>query len=228
MPTAGKIFLYQEVLELAQIQERLEDLSEEIEYALDGETFNLVTDISHLSLTEKELSGLYSADGVEAKMHRSGPQYVTYTRESPFYFFEEEERSYVLIMAPKRIANGIANKLSLILHDAVGAIAVPKLNPRKLREFCEGSEAIKVLLFEEMDIPNLEKATMYGTNIVQMDLYNRFVDSGQYRYSVSKLKPEKDAHTIGIVRDGSVCIFTEIDSHEYVQFIKNEIVPMIL
>ena len=141
-------------------------------------------------------------------------------------FFEQDERKYVLIIAPKVTANNVANKLSLILHDEVGAVTVPKLNPVKLREFCEAGMAIKVLLFDEMDIPNMEKATLYGTNITQVNLYGKFVDSGQYRYSVTKLS--EDGYTVGIVRDGSICIFNTVDQEGFVAFVKEQIVPLVI
>lgn len=228
MPTAGKVFVYRENLPLVEIHDLLKGYRETVEYDTGEETMTLIKDITELNYSEKELSGLYSSDAVETKYHRSGSKSITYTRESKFYFFEQEGRNYVLVMAPKHMANVIANSLSLILHGVVGSIIVSRMNPRLLREFCEGSEAIKVLLFEDLDIPNLEKATMYGFNIVQMDLYNKFVDSGLYRYSVSKLTQRQNNHTVGIVRDGSICIFTSIEAAEYVDFIKDEIVPMIL
>lgn len=226
MPTAGKIFLYVETMPRDDIYDALNGWREELEYD-DGEfTTSLINDIEGLEIYKDEVRGVYRSDGIETKIHRTGAKTIPYTVESRFLFFEQDDRRYVLVMAPKRTANNIANRLSLILHNEVGAVTVPKLNPQKLREFCEASMAIKVLLFEEMDIPNMEKATLYGTNITQVNLYGQFVDSGQYRYSVTKLS--EDGHTVGIVRDGSVCIFNTIESSDYIDFIKDKIIPLIL
>lgn len=226
MPTAGKLFLYVEDLSFEMIKDALEDWSETTEYN-DGliET-ELITDITNAHLSDDEVTGILRADGVDTKSHRTGMKAIPYTASSQFMFFEQDGRKYVLIIAPKVTANNVANKLSMILHDEVGAVTVPKLNPLKLREFCEAGMAIKVLLFDEMDIPNMEKATLYGTNITQVNLYGKFVDSGQYRYSVTKLS--KDGYTVGIVRDGSVCIFNTIEREDFIAFVKENIVPLVL
>lgn len=229
MPTAGKLFLYVEDLSLEKIHEALDGWSESLEYDDENLQTTLITDIVNLSDVDEDstdLSGVIRGDGVEMMHHRTGPRHVAYTTSTRFQFFSQDGRNYVILMAAKQTANNVANKLSLILHDEVAAITVPKLNPRKLREFCEGSEAIKVLLFDDMDIPNMEKATLYGPNITQVNLYGQFVDSGQYRYSVSKLK---DGYTVGIVADASVCIFNTLDTtQDYIDFVKANIVPMVI
>jgi hypothetical protein len=40
------------------------------------------------------------------------------------------------------------------------------------------------------------------------------------------MKSKKFGHTVGLVRDGSVTIFNSIDQGQYLQYLKEEIVPM--
>lgn len=227
MPTAGKLFIYREDLNITEIGENLNEFREEELYDFEDFQTTLIKDIAKVRVFEdRELTGAYRYDLVDTREHRGQTKYTPYTTRAFFTIWEQEETTWLLVLAAKKVANKVANELSLILHGAMGTFVEPRLNPEKLRDFCVQSEAIKVLLFDDLVIPNMDKATLYGLNVVQTDLYSQFVNEGLFRYSVTKLG--QDDHTIGIVRDGSVCIFNRVDTDQYIEFIKERILPLIL
>jgi hypothetical protein len=229
MPTSGKIFLYREKMKLADIKAALEGYRVVEEYdAADG-TIPLVKDVYNLILTEDELYGTYAFDAIRSDDFRGHYKETPYTTYAPFYFFMHEERPYCLILASKSIANNIANELSTIVAGESGVVAVPVLDIPKITKFYQGGQTTKVLLMDNMTTPNMSKMTMYGGeggNIVQTDLYGRYVDNGDPWYVV--FKERKTGATVGLVRDGTLVIFSEVDEGAYLNFIKDNIIPLVL
>lgn len=226
MPTSGKVFVYRETKTLEEIKVALEGYEEEIDYEDPDLDVTLKSNITRLEL-DQDLVGLYQTDSVDHKIFRGRESIQPYTTEAPFLITEYEGKLYLIVLIRKAIANKVANTISLILHEELGAMTEPRINPERLREFCEKSEAIKVLLFDEIDIPNLDKTTLYGLNVVQTDMYGKFVDSGLFRYTVMKMSTA-EAFTVGLVRDGTVVIFTSVDSSQFIEFIKDKILPLII
>lgn len=221
MPTAGKVFFYRESLSFEQMYEKLNGY----EYSEHDADFDLIKDITELKLSEKTLSGLYRYDSLVAQRHRSGLQIFPKTTDGPFLFMKEEDTTFLIIIAKKVVANNVANALSKILHGEVGAITESVVTPRAITDFYKKGEATKILLLDKILIPNMNKLTLYGENVVQTDLYGEYVNEGEPWYVVAKTM---EGLTIGLVGDGSVTVFNLIDGHTFVNFIKDDIFPLIL
>ena len=168
MPTSGKLFLHNEALSLNDMKTALTDFKKVEKF---DDQITLTTDIWNLAVGENFLEGLYSFDNVVYHTHRGKIQATPYTTEAPFRFMEEKGRDYLLVMAPKKTADKIAEKLNDLVHGEIGFVREPVLNINKLRAFYESGEGTKVLLFDEIDIPNMNKLTLYGDDVVQTDLY---------------------------------------------------------
>lgn len=225
MPTAGKLFLYRESLTLPQIHDALEGWEETwVEDPLLDTTLrrNITLDDVH----SDTLNGIFIEDGLQKNAFRGVMQAMPYTIESGFSFFLVDGAPYCVILAKKGIANNVANRLSLILHDERGAITLPVLNISAFMELYEAGEGTKIALFDNMDIPNMNKGTLYGTNVIQTDMYGRFVNSGDPWYIV--FKDKLTDYTVGLVRDGTVCIFSTVDSLGFLDYVKSDIVPLVL
>lgn len=225
MPTAGKLFLYRESLTLQQIHDALEGWEEtwSEDPMLD---LTLRRNVEDLDLYETSLSGIFSEDGLRRDTFRGVVQAMPYTTESVFTFFLVDDAPYCAILAKKGIANNVANRLSVILHDELGAITLPVLNIMKLKQLYATGEATKILLVDDLEIPNMNKATLYGDNVIQTDWYGRFVNVGTPWYVVFKDKSK--GYTVGLVRDGTVCIFSTVDTLGFLDYMKSDIIPLVL
>jgi len=227
MPTAGKIFYYLDPKTIEEIHETLRgftvnDTVEEGEISLD-----LKTDIGALGLLEDgDLQGVWKQDEIISLTHRGQLTYHLITKEFPFVFTLKDEQPYLIVLGKKQLANTVANKLSETIWGEIGHIIEPRMNPKALRGYYEGSDGTKILLFENLDTPNLDKWTGYGEDVVQTDLYGKYVNVGSVRWVV--MKSLKKGYTVGISSDCGVTLFNRVDTINYVEYIKDEIIPLTL
>lgn len=226
MPKAGKIFIYREELSIEEISEQLEGWREEEHVQFNGDAYDLLNDIQNLYLNEGELAGLYQYDYVISPTYRGTTQHIPVTDEASFIFTEHEHKTFLLVMAKKSVANSVANKISFILHDELGTIVEAMIHPSVLTGFYQGADGTKILLFDNIEVPNMDKATLYGDNVVQTSFHGDFVSVGDPWYIVAKTK--KRGYTVGLVRDGSVVVFSAVDESGFVEYVKDEIIPLVL
>ncbi len=226
MPKSGKVFIYRGPLEVKEIKDYIEGWSQTEHLQFEERiTYDLLADIQNLYLSE-DLTGLYQYDYVITPVHRGVVQYIPVTESAPFAFTEQEDQIFLIIMAKKSVANSVANKISIILHGEMGTVVESMINPRVLEGFYKNSDGTKILLFDNIEVPNVDKATLYGENVVQTNFYGEFTAVGDPWYIVAKTK--KTGYTVGLVRDGSVVVFSAVDSSQFVDYIKDEIIPLIL
>ncbi len=225
MPTAGKVFVSTQYLPLAEISAGLEGFREEEQY-IEGEVeLGLVTEVANISVTENILTGLYSYDYVVHNYHRGKILPSPATKEVLFAFTEHEGRTYLTVVDKKAVANRLANRLSEIAFGEMGVIVEARILPETLKEFhLENPESTKVIFFENMDIPNINKLSLYGPDIVGTSLFEEYGARGDPWYILTRSK--KYGHTVGVVRDGSVTLFNSVDQGQYLQYIKEEIISM--
>ena len=225
MPTAGKVFVSTQYLPLAEISAGLEGFREEAQYTEGEVELGLVTEVANVSVTEDILTGLYSYDYVVHNYHRGKILPSPVTKEVLFAFTEHEGRTYLTVVDKKAIANRLANRLSEIAFGEMGVIVEARILPETLKEFhLENPESTKVIFFENMDIPNINKLSLYGPDIVGTSLFEEYGARGDPWYILTRSK--KYGHTVGVVRDGSVTLFNSVDQGQYLQYVKEEIIPM--
>lgn len=225
MPTAGKVFVSTEHKPLADISVGLEGFRKEEEYKEGDVELKLVTELANVSINEDIMTGLYSYDYVVHNYHRGKILPSPATKEVLFAFAELDDRTYLTVVDKKAIANRIANRLSEIAFGEMGVIVEARILPETLKEFhLANSESTKVIFFENMDIPNINKLSLYGPDIVGTSLFDEYTARGDPWYVLTKSK--KYGHTVGLVRDGSVTLFNSVDQGQYLQYVKEEIIPM--
>jgi len=229
MPVSAKIFLHQETIPLEEIAEKLEGWREEETFEAPGENYSLLANIEEVEYDDEELSGIYRYDSVAMHTWRGVIAATPYTTSAPFVFTEQDDQKFLIVLAPKSTSNKVANQLSMILHGVQGAIVEPMIRSALFEEFQEGTETTKIMLFEDIDIPNIDKATLYGGdggNVQQTNLYGNFIAHGRPSYMVAKTK--KRGWTVGIVRDCTIVVFNTVMKSAFIEFIKEEILPMTL
>jgi hypothetical protein len=225
LPTAGKVFVSTFYKKITDISAALEGYKVEEEYVEGDYKINLITEVANLSINEGILTGLYSFDHIAYNYHRGKVAPSAITKEVLFSFSEFDGRTYLAVVDKKDVANRTANRLSEIIYGEMGVIVEARILPETLKKFhLENPESTKVIFFENMDIPNINKLSLYGPDVVDTKLFKEYTKIGDPWYILTKSK--KFGNTVGLVRDGSVTIFNSVDQAQYLQYVRVEIVPM--
>jgi hypothetical protein len=227
MVVAGKIFRLSEQLALDEIASRLENYHFEEDYEEGDYKFTLLTEVVGLLPKKNMLSGVYSHDYVIHVFHRGKVAPLPRTVEALFSFSQVENATFLTVLEKKRVANFIANKLSEILFDKVGGIVEARISPETLREFHhKNPEDTKITFFDNVDIPNVNKLSLYGPDLINTSLFEDYTKHGDLWYVVARSK--ETGYVVGVTRDASVTIFNLADKSKYVEYVNKEIYPLVL
>jgi hypothetical protein len=224
---AGKIFRLVEPLSIAETASRLEGYRAEEPYEEGDYKFTLVTEVVGLLPKENMLRGVYSHDYVMHVFHRGKVTPLPRTVEALFSFARHEGATFLTIVEKKRLANFIANKLSEILFDKMGGIVEARIPPETLREFhLKNPEDTKITFFDNVDIPNVNKLSLYGPDLISTSLFEDYCKRGDLWYVVARSK--EYGYVVGVTRDASVTIFNLTDKERYLEYVTKEIYPLII
>ena len=227
MVVAGKIFKLAEQLPVADVALKLDGYHMEEVYEEGDYSFALVTEVAGLLPKENTLSGIYSNDYVMHVFHRGKTAPLPRTVEAVFSFAQVEDTTFLTIVEKKRVANFVANKLSEILFNKVGGIVETRIPPETLRDFhLKNPEDTKITFFDNVDIPNVNKMSLYGPDLINASLFEDYMKHGDLWYVVARSK--ETGYVVGVTRDASVTIFNSTEKSKYLEYVNKEIYPIIL
>ena len=227
MVVAGKIFRLSEQLSIDEIGSRLEGYRTEEPYEEGDYKFELVTEVVGLLPKPKEnmIKGVYSHDYVIHVFHRGKVAPLPRTVEAVFSFAQRESATFLTVVEKKRVANFIANKLSEILFEKIGGIVEARIPPETLREFhLKNPEDTKITFFDNVNIPNVNKLSLYGPDLISTSLFEDYCKHGDLWYVVARSK--EYGYVVGITRDASVTIFNLTEKERYLEYVAKEIYPL--
>ena len=226
MVLAGKIFNIKEDTDFNTIASKLKNL-QEVDFFEDSEKkIELQTTVSELTLKENSLQGIFSQDQILQIYHRGQNTPIPKTLEVPFVLSKYKEKMYLLVLERKLLANNIANQLSKILFITTGNIVEAKISPDNLKKFHqENFEDTKIIFFDDVDVPNVDKLSLYGAGLGDTTLYADYSSHGNLWYTV--LKSSKYGYVVGLTRKSTVTIFSKIERNDFITYIINEIFPLI-
>ncbi len=226
MVIAGKIFRLREFIPLKTIATKLVDYKvEEVVEEPPGK-FNLITEIINLDLVGNRVRGVYCKD-ILIKISRRGERVpIVKTIEAPFTFTKINDQILLTIIGKKNLANMIANEMSKILFLSVGGIVEARISPETLRQFHEANpEGTKVIFFDNVDIPNIDKLSLYGPDLRNTMLYSEYLSHGDIWYIV--FTSRKHGIIVGLTRNCVVTVFSKIDEYSFFNFVEEEVFPLI-
>lgn len=227
MVVAGKIFKLSEALPIHDIAGRLDGYRTEETYQEGDYTFQLVTEVVGLLPKNNTLTGIYSNDYVLHVFHRGKTAPLPKTVEALFNFAQVENSVFLTVVEKKAVANFIANKFSQILFQRLGGIVEARIPPETLREFhLKNREDTKITFFDNVDIPNVNKLSLYGPDLINTSLFEDYTKHGDLWYVVARSK--ETGFVVGVTRDASVTIFNLGDKQKYVDYVAKEIHPTII
>jgi hypothetical protein len=227
MVVAGKIFKLSELLATSEIASRLEGYRSEESYEEGDHKFALVSEVVGLLPKGNMLRGVYSHDYVIEVFHRGKIVPTPRTVEALFSFAQHEGVAFLTIVEKKRVANFIANELSKILFEKVGGVLEARMSPETLKGFhLKNPEDTKITFFDNVDIPNVDRLSLYGPDLVNTPLFEDYGKHGDLWYVVARSK--EYGYVVGITRDASVTIFNLTEKDRYLEYVTKEIYPLAL
>lgn len=227
MVVAGKIFKLSQPISIADIASKLNGYHLETPFEEGDYSFTLISEVVGLQQKANMLSGVYSNDYVMHVFHRGTSAPLPRTVEAIFSFSKTQDTTFLTVVEKKRIANFVANKLSEVLFERVGVIVEARIPPETLKEFhLKNPEDTKITFFDDVDIPNVDKLSLYGPDLSNTQLFDDYSKHGHLWYIVAKSK--ETGYVVGITRDASVTIFNTTDKNKYTEYITKEIYPIIL
>ncbi len=227
MVAAGKVFRLTEATNLADIASMLKGFRTEEEYAEGDYKFTLVTEVMNLTLSANTVTGVYSHDYVLHIFHRGKVVPLPRTVEAMFSFAQQGKRLFLTVVEKKRLANFIANKLNEIIFEKVRGVVEARIAPETLRGFhSKNPEDTKITFFDNVDIPNVDKLSLYGPDLVGTTLFDEYSKHGDLWYIVAKVR--EYGYVIGITRGASVVVFNLTDKNKFLEYVAKEIYPLII
>jgi hypothetical protein len=227
MVVAGKVFKLSEPMDQAEIASKLDGYRVEDEFEEGDYKFGLVTEVVGLVSRAGSLKGVYSHDYVLRVFHRGKVMPLPRTVEAVFSFNRLEDKVFLTVVEKKRVANFIANKLSQLLFEKAGNILEARISPETLKEFhLKNPEDTKITFFDNVDIPNVNKLSLYGPDLVNASLFEDYAKHGDLWYVVARSK--EFGYVVGITRDASVTIFNlpETEKEKYLEYTTKQIHPL--
>lgn len=225
MVVAGKVFRLSDPLAIAEIASGLDGYHAEENYEEGDHKFELLTEVAGLLPKGKMLRGIYSHDYVTQVFHRSKILPIPRTVEALFSFSEHEGTMFLTIVEKKRLANFVANELSKILFERAGGILEARISPETLKKFhLKNREDTKITFFDNVDIPNVDKLSLYGPDLINTSLFEDYGKHGDLWYVVARSK--EYGYVVGVTRDASVTIFNLGEKEPYLEYVAKEIYPL--
>jgi len=234
MVLPAKIFEIKEEIGFGLIVQKLKDYREEETVETGGgEQVTLLTQILDLGMEENLITGVFSSDFMRARFYqRKVIEYPT-TEEATFWVTRFKNRTFLIVAAPsvargakKLLSNHVANKLSKILFITPGAIVETKIPHETLKELHESNpQATRLLWFDQIDIPGVEKLCLAGSDLADTQLYQDYLEHGQIWYVVFEVQSR--GLTLGITRNSVVTLFSKSTKDELINYIREDILALI-
>ncbi|MDA4122416.1 MAG: hypothetical protein OK456_04450 [Thaumarchaeota archaeon] len=226
MVLAAKIFVVKEENNLPLLASKLKNFKIEQELRAEDKDLTLVSDISDMTMSKDTLEGTFSFDTVMTVNQRGGPLPVTRTFNAPFSFDLFGKNLYLTVYEKKSRANNIANEMSKAIFMSLGQIVEGRIQPETLKRFHEENfEDTKIIFFDDVDLPNISKLSLYGSALGSTTLYNDYLEHGKIWYTV--VKSRKYGYVVGVTRNAVVTVFSRTDLPDFKRYVKNEILPLI-
>ena len=229
-----KIFEIKEKVDLGLMVWKLKDFREEESYETEkGETIDLVTEILDLQQNENSITGVFSKDFMRRRYYKRKLVEAPVTEESPFWIKRFKDRVFLIVLAPsvargvkKLLTSHIANKLSKVLFITSRAIVKVKFPHETLMKLHESNpQATKLIWFDEVDIPGVEKLCLAGSDLTDTKLYRDYLEHGKIWYVVFEV--QKRGIVVGIARNCVVTLFSKSTIDEFVNYVFEDLLMLV-
>ena len=229
-----KIFEIKEKTDTGFIIQKLKDFRGEEPYETEsGESIDLITEILDLKLENGRISGVFSKDFVRTRFYKRKLVEALVTEEAPFWIKPFGDRLFLIVLAPsvargvkKLLTGNVANALSRLLFIRKGAIVETRIPHETLRELHESNpQATKLIWFDQVDIPGVEKLCLAGSDIADTELYQEYLKHGKIWYVVFEV--QRRGLVVGITRNCVVTLFSKSTIADFIRYVQEDILKLI-
>jgi hypothetical protein len=230
----AKVFEIKEEADVGVMVGKLKDFHEDEFYKTEqGERVSLRTEILDLNLKEDSISGVFSKDFVRRRFYRRKLIETPVTEESPFWIKPFRKRIFLIVSAPsvargvkQLLTNYVANKLSRTLFISPHAILEARISHTSLQKLHESNpQATKLIWFDEVDIPGVEKLCLAGSDLVDTELYRNYLQHGRIWYVVFEV--QKRGIMVGITRNCVITLFSKSSPEDFIEYILEDLLKLI-
>ena len=226
MVLAGKVFLVRENSDMDVLAEKLKAYRVETESTVEDQEFKLVSAVDDLVAAKGTLEGTFSFDQVFVVRHRDKEVPVPRTYEAPFSFNLFKDRLFLTVYDKKTRANNIANEISKAVFLSLGQVVEARIEPDTLRKFHEQNfDDTKVIFYDDIDIPNITKLSLYGAELGNTTMYTDYMSHGKLWYIVFRSK--KFGYVLGLTRNCILTGFSRMELSEFKLVVRDQILPLI-
>jgi len=226
MVLACKIFVAEEYVSLEEAALKLKGFRVANDFVEGEQKAELVNEIKDLEIRADSLRGIFSFDTPLYIPSKGELRLIPRTYEIVFELFSFNGRLLLVVFEKKERANNVANQLSKILFLLPGRILEVRIEPDTIKKYHEEHmEDAKVLFFDDVDIPNISKLSLYGSGLADTALYSEYLTHGKLWYIVVRSK--KFGYIVGFTRNGIIVSFTKIEITDLSSFVKTEIFPLL-
>lgn len=230
----AKVFEIKEEADLGLIISKLKDFREEESYRTEnGETINLLSEILDLKQEEDSVLGVFSKDFIQRRYYKRKLIETPITEESHFWIKTFKNKVFIIVSAPsvargvkKLLTNYVANKLSKVLFILKGSIIEVKISHETLKELHESNpQATKLIWFDQVDIPGVEKLCLAGSDLADTELYQDYLKHGKIWYVVFEV--HKRGIVVGITRNCVVTLFSKSSTDDFIDYILEDLLVLV-
>lgn len=229
-----KVFEIKEKVDSALLLWKLKDFREEEVYKPEnGKSLNLLTEILDLKSEKGVVTGVFSKDFVRENFFRREAVEMAVTEETPFWITTSGERSFLVVLAPsvargvkKLLTNYVANKLSKALFINPQTILEVRISHETLKRLHESNpQATKLIWFDDVDIPGIEKLCLAGSDLTDSTLYHDYLQHGKIWYVV--FEDQKHGMMVGITRNCVVTLFSKSSVDDFIKYVIDNLLGLL-
>ncbi|MEM1509127.1 MAG: hypothetical protein QXY49_03825 [Thermofilaceae archaeon] len=225
MPLALKIFEVAEPLSLEEIATKLMGYGILEVEKLGEKEIEVGFRVTSLEPGEGgELKGIFEESFIASITYREEEVKIPVSVFTEFRFLNVERKQFLIVAAKKTRANRIASRLSIAIaakKRAILEVFIPQEKFRKLYE--ERPGALKVAVFTNVRLPDVNKLTLYGDQLSNSQTYSEYLKLGEVWYSVFEAE---EGLVVGVTRNGIVTFFSKVDPEIAFKFTIEKITPL--
>ena len=234
MVLPAKIFEIKGSIDMDSIAKKLSVFREEETFEMErGGAVKLVTEILDLKRSENSMEGIFSKDFVRRRYYKRGLVETPLTEEAPFWIKQVKDRKFLMVLAPSGargvkslLSNHVASKLSATFFNNQGGIVETRISNETLRKLHESNpQATKLIWFDDVDIPGVQKLCLAGSSLADTKLYHDYLEHGKIWYVVFEV--QKRGITVGITRNSVITLFSKSTAEAFINYILEDLLGYI-
>jgi hypothetical protein len=158
---------------------------------------------------------------------------IPVTEEAPFWIKPFDKNTYLIVMAPsvargvrKLLTSHVANKLSDIIFLKPWSIREARLTNETLKELHESNpQATKLIWFDDVDIPSVDKLCLAGSSLADTKLYQEYLQHSKIWYVVFAV--QRRQIVVGITRNCVITLFSKSTVDDFINYILEDLISLI-